>query len=73
MNSLYDVNYRCLTEYNAYKTEIEFILKNNIINSQKIIEQLKENFIDEINYITNNFGTITDKNVLLKIKKLKEY
>ncbi len=68
MSSLFDSNYRVLTELNAYTKEIEFVktLKGNNI---KIIEQLKTNFNDELSYIINNFGDVTDKNILDKIKK----
>jgi len=70
MSSLFDSDYRILTELNAYTKEIEFAKTLNG-NNTKIIEQLKTNFNDELNYIINNFGNTTDKIILEKIKNFK--
>ncbi|WP_288377025.1 hypothetical protein [uncultured Chryseobacterium sp.] len=70
MKSLYDSNYRVLTEINAYKKEVEFV-KSLGKNNDKIIKQLKKNFFEEFKYIIENFGDITSTDLINKIKNFK--
>jgi len=70
MKSLYDSNYRVLTEVNAYTKEIEFV-KSLGKNNDKIIKQLKQNFFEEFKYIIENFGDITSTDLIDRIKNFK--
>ncbi|MGC5746441.1 hypothetical protein [Chryseobacterium sp. NFX27] len=70
MKSLYDSNYRVLTELNAYIKEVEFV-KSLSGNNDKIIKQLKKNFSEEFKYIIENFGDITNTGLINRIKSFK--
>lgn len=71
MKSLYDSNYRVLTELNAYTKEVEFV-KSLSKNNDKIIKQLKKNFFEEFKYIIENFGDITSTDLIDRIKNFKK-
>ena len=70
MKSLYDSNYRVLTELNAYTKEIEFV-KSLSGNNDKVMKQLKKNFFEEFKYIIENFGDITYTDLINKTKEFK--
>lgn len=66
MRSLGDTNYRVRTELNAYKVEIEFVLKLKIKDEIEVVSKLKENFKNELDYLTNR-GILTDKELIEQI------
>ncbi len=70
MKSLYDPNYRVFTELNAYTKEIEFVKSLKGANDNTI-KQLKENFSKEFKYIIENFGDLTNKDLIDRIKDFK--
>ncbi|WP_310028963.1 hypothetical protein [Flavobacterium arsenatis] len=71
MESLFDLNYRVTTELNAYTKEIDFV-KNLKGDNSKVIEQLKVNFKNELEFLARK-TVITDKNILNRINEFNKY
>ncbi|WP_026703845.1 hypothetical protein [Flavobacterium soli] len=67
MRALGDTNFRVRSEFNAYKTEIDFVKKLKHKDEIEVIRQLKLNFKNELEYLTGR-GKITDSDLVREIE-----
>jgi len=64
MASLYDIDYRILTEFNAYKLEIQTMISKG---RRDLADELKKFFVEEIDTVRKEYG---DPNDLAAAEKL---
>ena len=67
---VFDPDYRLTTEFNAYKTEIDFLRSEGIGGGA--VDQLKANFEVEVNRFLPDVGELTDPAVADLIQQLRD-
>lgn len=66
---VFDPDFRVNTEFNAYKTEIDFLRAEGA--SEDVIDRLKSNFEVEVNRIKADIGDPVDPVVIDMIEQMK--